>query len=127
MILHHVGYVVHDITYYQQRLNLSSPLIQVTDPVQQALISLYEKPGDSYVELIQPLNDTSPTWNFLHKQGEGLHHHCYECTEEAMWKHVTSQRMIKVMGPVSAVLFNERTVYFFVTRKMEVVEFLLPQ
>jgi methylmalonyl-CoA/ethylmalonyl-CoA epimerase len=127
MILHHVGYVVHDITYYQKLLNLPHSLIQVNDPVQQAWIALYEQPGKPYIELIQPLNESSPTWNFLQKNGEGFHHHCFECTEEAMWQHVASQRMIKVMGPVPAVLFDGRTVYFFVTRKMEIVEFLLHQ
>lgn len=125
MILHHVGYVVRDITCYQKVLNLPSPLIQVTDPMQQALIALFKQPGNPYIELIQPLNESSPTWNFLQKHGEGFHHHCYECMEEAMWQQVTSQRMIKVMGPVPAVLFDGRTVYFFVTRKMEIVEFLL--
>lgn len=127
MILHHVGYVVYDITSYANLLKLPSPLIQVNDLVQQALIALFEHPGNPYIELIQPMNESSPTWNFLQKQGEGYHHHCYECTEEAMWQEVALQRLIKVMGPVPAVLFEGRTVYFFVTRKMEVVEFLLSQ
>ncbi|MCX7744875.1 MAG: VOC family protein [Flavobacteriales bacterium] len=125
MILHHVGYVVHDITTYANVLKLSSPLMHVNDPVQQAFIALYDQPGKAYIELVQPQNESSPTWNFLIKKGEGIHHACYECSEEQMWEYVKVQRMIKVMGPVPAVLFGGRTVYFFVSRKMKIIEFLL--
>lgn len=125
MNLHHEGYVVSDITTYASKLKLSSPLIRITDPVQLAHIALFEGSGKVYTELIQPFHESSPTWNFLQKKGEGFHHHCYECSEEQMWEYASSHRLIKVMGPVGAVLFDGRTVYFFVTRKGEVTEFLI--
>lgn len=125
MNLHHHGYVVFDITAFASTLKLSTPLMLVIDPVQQANIALFEGSGKVFTELVQPLHQSSPTWNFLQKKGEGLHHHCYECTEKQMWEYAAAKRLIKVMGPVPAVLFNGRTVYFFVTRKGELVEFLI--
>jgi methylmalonyl-CoA/ethylmalonyl-CoA epimerase len=125
MNLHHHGYVVNDITAYAIKLKLQSPLLLVTDPIQNAHIALYKGLDKVYTELIQPLSDASPTWNFLQKKGEGFHHLCYECTESEMWEYAAAQRLIKVMGPVPAVLFDGRTVYFFVNRKSEVTEFLI--
>ena len=35
-------------------------------------------PGDSEVELLEPLRPTTPVGRFLAKRGEGLHHLCFE-------------------------------------------------
>ncbi len=125
MKLHHYGYVVWDITAYALKLQLTPALQWITDPIQQANIALFDSSGDVYTELIQPIDHSSPTWNFLQKNGEGFHHHCYECSEKQMWQYAAAHRLIKVMGPVPAMLFGGRTVYFFVTRKGKVTEFLI--
>ena len=39
----------------------------VFDPIQDARLCLYENYGSSYLELIQPLSENSPTWNQLNK------------------------------------------------------------
>ena len=50
---------------------------ELFDPVQNSNMSLYLNFTDSLIELIQPLNEESFTYNFLKKNGSSYNHLCY--------------------------------------------------
>lgn len=126
MKLHHIGFVVNSIDKFEKNLLFESKIYEVEDPVQHSKLSLYKNYSSSYIELIEPLNEDAFTFNFLKKNGEGWHHLCYEADSiEEMDVLVNKMNFIKVLGPVPALLFNNRNVYFYYTRNKSIVEFLL--
>ena len=126
MKLHHIGYVVKDIAQYEKNLIFEKKIRELFDPVQNSNMALYLNFTDSLIELIQPLNEESFTYNFLQKNGSSYHHLCYEISSESELKDlVNSQKLIKVKGPVPAILFDGRMVWFFYSRNKQIVEFVL--
>ena len=126
MKLHHIGYVVKDIAQYEKNLIFEKKIKELFDPVQNSNMALYLNFTDSLIELIQPLNEESFTYNFLQKNGSSYHHLCYEISSESELKElIDSQKLIKVKGPVPAILFDGRMVWFFYSRNKQIVEFVL--
>ena len=126
MKLHHIGYVVKDIAQYEKNLIFEKKIKELFDPVQNSNMALYLNFTDSLIELIQPLNEESFTYNFLQKNGSSYHHLCYEISSEPELKElVDSQKLIKVKGPIPAILFDGRMVWFFYSRNKQIVEFVL--
>lgn len=123
--VHHVGYLVRDIERFAASLPGLTLKNLVEDPLQNAKLALYGVGDGSYVELIQPLSSTAFTWAHLNRNGEGLHHVCYEGIPlDALDRVLKEHRMIKVRGPMHAILFG-RDVVFAVTRQRSIIEFLL--
>jgi methylmalonyl-CoA/ethylmalonyl-CoA epimerase len=123
--LHHVGYVVDNIESYKKSFVGMDIIKAVHDPLQNANIELLTVGHGSCIELVQPLGPQAFTWNFLNKNGSGLHHVCYEGyslneIEELILKH----RMLKLRGPLPAILFG-RDVIFAMSRSRAIVEFIL--
>ena len=126
MKLHHIGYVVKDIVQYEKNLIFEKKIKELFDPVQNSNMALYQNFTDSFIELIQPLNAESFTYNFLQKNGSSYHHLCYEVGSETELKEVVGeQKLIMVKGPIPAILFDGRTVWFYYSRNKQIVEFVL--
>jgi methylmalonyl-CoA/ethylmalonyl-CoA epimerase len=125
MQVHHVGYVVRDIDGFAASLPGLVLENEVEDPLQNARLSVYRVGGASRIELIQPHGPGAFTWAYLEKNGDGPHHICYagiaaNALDDVLAKH----RMMKIRGPMPAVLFG-REVVFAVTRQRAIVEFML--
>jgi hypothetical protein len=126
MKLHHTGFVVKDIDKYAKNHPLGECVAQIIDPVQHAKLALYSNHSEVLVELIQPFNELSFTWNALNKNGNHFHHFCYTVkTFSAAEKYASDFKMIKVLGPLPAVLFGGLEVVFYYSRNQQVVEFLI--
>ncbi len=78
--INHVAIVVHDldaaIRTYQDQLGLtvSKRLVMPEQEVEIAFLPA----GESAIELISPITETSGVAKYLAKRGEGLHHICLE-------------------------------------------------
>jgi methylmalonyl-CoA epimerase len=78
--VHHVAIVVRSIDAaletYRERLGLTVELVLPieSDRVVIAFLGI----GESKVELVQPLDDTTSVARFLEGRGEGFHHVCFE-------------------------------------------------
>lgn len=78
--IHHVGIVVRsiDVAYAFYRDILSLPVhkqdIIPDQGVKAALLTI----GASEIELLEPIDSTTGVARFLERQGEGLHHLCFE-------------------------------------------------
>lgn len=125
MQLHHTGYIVEnaaDPSLVQEGLQL---IVSVADSLQEAKICLYKTSKNEFIELVQPLNEKSPVWNFLQKKGNSFHHECYEAGLEEIEKYATENKWYKIMGPVPAVAFNNRMVLFYMNDEKKIMEFIL--
>jgi len=126
MKLHHIGYVVKDITLYEKNLLFEKKEKEIFDPLQKSQMALYTNFGSSYIELIQPLDEGSFTYNYLLKNGSMYHHLCYEVSSrEELSQIATGQKLILVKGPLPAILFDNREVWFYYSRNKQIVEFVL--
>ena len=126
MKLHHIGYVVNDIVGYENNLLFERKEKEIFDPVQNSHMALYKNFSDSYIELIHPVNEESFTYNFLQKKGSGYHHLCYEVSSIEEMKNIArEQKLILVKGPLPAILFDNREVWFYYSRNKQIVEFVI--
>lgn len=72
----HIGIAVksidHALSFYIDTLGLTLDKIETvaSEGVKVAFLSL----GESRIELLEPIDDTSPIQRFLEKRGEGIHH-----------------------------------------------------
>ncbi len=126
MKLHHIGFVVNDISKYEQLFLFEKKVKEIFDPIQNSQMALYTNFSNSFIELIQPLNEKSFTYNFMHKNGNCYHHLCYEVySNDDMNRIVRDQKLILVKGPLPALLFDNREVWFYYSRAKQILEFLI--
>ena len=124
MQIHHAGYIVHDAedtSLFQEKLHR---IASVFDPLQEATICLYRNQHDGLIELIQPLNEKSPVWNFLQKNGSRFHHHCYQGKRNEIEKYIADNQLTKIMGPLTAKIFDPSQVEFYIDKNSNITEFI---
>ncbi len=99
----------------------------VIDQVQNARLALYTHfAGDTFIELIQPLNDQAFTWKSLEKNGNHFNHFCYSVDSvEDISNFAAEKKLVPVLGPVPALLFDGKQVAFYYTRNKQIIEFLI--
>jgi len=78
--VHHVAIVVRSIgealETYRDRLGLA---VDVVLPIESdRVIIAFLGIGESKVELVQPIDDTTGVARFVERRGEGFHHVCFE-------------------------------------------------
>ena len=127
MKFHHTGLIVESISIFESKLVYEEKILEVADPLQDAKLALYKNFGDSFLELIEPLSPKAFTWNYL-KAGNAspYHHFCYEVIDDNELDQIQSKyRLIPILGPIPAKLFNDKLVAFFYTRNKMIIEFLI--
>jgi hypothetical protein len=127
MRFHHTGLIVESVSSFEAKMVYEEKLIEVFDPLQDAKLALYRNFGDSFIELIEPLSQKAFTWNFLKSRIVSPYHHfCYEVVDVVELNNIQSKyRLIPILGPIPAKLFNNELVAFFYTRNKMIVEFLI--
>lgn len=126
MKLHHLGLIIKDLDKWERYMIFEKKINDLIDPIQNSRLAFYKNFSDTYIELIQPLNDSAFTWNTLMKNGNHINHFCYFDISENQVKELTVQKnMIYISGPMPALLFDNKRVMFYYTRNREIVEFLL--
>jgi methylmalonyl-CoA/ethylmalonyl-CoA epimerase len=81
--LNHVAVLVPDLDealqFWQDKLGLNLDHIETIASMEVKIAFL--PLGESKIELVQPLSDSSGLAKFLEKRGPGLHHICLEVTD----------------------------------------------
>ena len=83
MKLDHIGFVVEKIDEFAQILKaigfgaLTRPVADYNNNVNASFVPIGGN-DDVYLEVLEPLGETSVVSNFLKKTGGGLHHLCFE-------------------------------------------------
>lgn len=123
MKIHHIGFVVKDIEKYRKNLVVDEVIKRVYDPIQKANLELINSEG-SYIELIEPTEESAFTYKFMNKGG-GYHHLCYEVENKTDALAIIAQKkMIKVLDFVYAPLLDAEVIFAY-NRNKEVVEFVV--
>lgn len=83
MKLDHIGFVVEKIDEFAEVLRamgfpeLTKPVPDYNKKVNASFTPIGEK-DETYLEILEPLDENSAISNFLKKTGGGLHHLCFE-------------------------------------------------
>ncbi|MGP8216871.1 MAG: VOC family protein [Bacteroidia bacterium] len=126
LALHHTGFIVKDIDAWEKKMIYEEKVGDVIDPNQNARLALYKNFGNIFIELIQPLSEKAFAWNSLVKSGDHFNHFCYSVNSvEEMEQNAKKYKLISVLAPLPALLFNGKKVAFYYTRNYQVVEFLI--
>lgn len=113
MKLHHIGIVVPkissslgEITKYIKFETIGLPL-----PVGSQKVNVcFLKAGEVFLELIEPVEENSPVFEFARKGG-GIHHICFEVKDiHGQVKEMTKKGATVLVNPV--VGFDERLIAF---------------
>ena len=121
MKIHHIGYVVKSIEKYKKNLIIDEVVKEIYDETQKANLALI-KAQNIFIELIEPTDEESFTYNFLQKGG-GYHHLCFQTSKEEAEQFIQNKKMIKVLDWVYAPLLDG-DVCFAYNRNKEIVEFV---
>jgi methylmalonyl-CoA/ethylmalonyl-CoA epimerase len=123
---HHSGFIVKEIESWEKQMIYEEKVDDVIDPMQNSRLALYKNFGNTFIELIQPLNEKAFTWKSLVKSGSHFNHFCYSIPpSDDLEKIVKKHRLILVLSPLPALLFNGKNVTFYYTRNHQIVEFLI--
>jgi methylmalonyl-CoA/ethylmalonyl-CoA epimerase len=128
--LEHVGYVVASIAEaagrYARYLQLEWDGAIVHDPLQNVRVSFLAAPvpGAPRIELVEPVDETSPVTAFL-ARGGGIHHVCYEVDSlDAELERCRAAGAALVKPPLPAVAFGGRRICWTANRDRLLVEWL---
>jgi methylmalonyl-CoA/ethylmalonyl-CoA epimerase len=126
--LDHIGYAVADIGEYLGgffgplfKPRSISPVIE--DPLQRVRVAFVTLEGGGRIELIEPIDDSSPVSSILKAGRGGLYHLCF--TADALDETIEQFRQrgcMVVSGPVPAIAFGGRKVVFLYTPQRDVIE-----
>ena len=120
MKIDHIGFVVKDIESAIERFtNVYGFIVQheaIYDPSQHVMLAMLVSSNSYQVELIQPVDKESPSYDFMEKGG-GLHHLCY-CTNdiEDSIKKIKKKGHLLIKRPVEAPLLGNRKVAFLFSK-----------
>jgi len=127
MVFHHVGIAVQSIEetakwYVGMGYSLTDT---IEDPVQNVRIAFLKKDDSPLLELVQPVDKTSPVSNILKKLGVSAYHFCYETTElQKTIEDLENQDFKILVEPVEAIAFNYRKISFLYHLDIGLIELL---
>ena len=122
---HHIGYAVHDILvtaeyYIKAGWTLSD--IQ-TDTVQNTKIVFLSKEKMPLIELVAPVDETSPIVKTLEKAGVSTYHICYEADDiQQAVAELRKQKYIPLFNPVEAVALDNRKICYLYNKSVGLIE-----
>lgn len=95
----------------------------IFDPIQNVNICWLTREGFPTVELLSPVDETSPVCKTLEKNGVTPYHTCYivENIDEAA-KKLRKDRYVMVSKPAEAVAFKGSRVAFFFNKNIGLIE-----
>ncbi len=128
MKLHHVGIVVDSIArhavHYRQYLGMEACSPVVEDPNQKVRVQFWALPGQTPVELIEPVGEDSPVQSALRKGG-GLNHLGFEVEDiDRAVRSAVDQGGICARPMMSAAAFDGRRIAFVFLRHVGLVEYI---
>ena len=122
---HHIGYAVSDITktaafYTKVGWKLSEIY---TDTIQNTYIAFLKRKGFPLVELVAPIDETSPICNTLKKVGNSTYHICYSVPDiDVAVAELRAQRYMPLFKPVEAVAIDNKKICYLMHPEVGLIE-----
>jgi methylmalonyl-CoA/ethylmalonyl-CoA epimerase len=120
MEVDHIGYVVLDMnTAVKKYTDIYGFILKddiIYDPQQHVHLGMLSSSNGYQVELIQPIDKKSPSYDFMLKGG-GFHHFCYkvENIDDSINRLKNSGHLL-ITRPVAAPLLDKRHVAFLFSK-----------
>lgn len=122
---HHIGYAVKDIEktakyYISSGWQLGNIY---ADTIQNTYIAFLYREGFPLIELVAPIDETSPICSILKKVGNSTYHVCYSVLNiEAAIAELRIQRFIPLFKPVEAVAIDNRMICYLMHPDIGLIE-----
>ena len=116
----HIGFVVDDIAVALDRYTAIYGLARqsevIFDPAQRVKLVMLSSANGYNIELIQPIDNKSPSYDYI-KKGGGFHHFCYavESMENTISRMKSCGHLL-IKRPIEAPLLEGRLVAFFYSK-----------
>jgi amino acid adenylation domain-containing protein/FkbH-like protein len=127
--LDHVGVAVADMgraqRFYQTLGYVPGEVVH--DPHQRSYVCLLRKEGVDTVELVAPVDDTSPSAGILRRGGERPYHLCFRVSNLERFRALLEEQEVpydRISEPAPAVLFGGRLVQFLFVPGVGLIELL---
>jgi len=125
--LHHLAHVVKNIQEkYEFYTNLGYTIVEgfdkpKADHEQKVIVGVIQK-DNLVIELLEPLNETSPIYTFLQKGG-GFHHLCYDVPNlDDGIRYM--KKFTRQLTPITKSVWDQRPVVFFIGNDGEIIELI---
>ena len=122
---HHIGVAVKSIEKTAEIYRRGGYFVseKIYDPVQNVNICWLTKEGMPTVELLEPVDDTSPVCKTLEKNGVTPYHTCYvvDHIDEAV-AELRKVKYVMVSTPVEAVAIHNCRVCFLFNKNVGLIE-----
>lgn len=122
---HHIGYAVKNIqltadVYIKQGWSTTETVI---DNIQNVKICFLFKNNMPLIELIEPIDEFSPTNQFLNKNGVSTYHICYKVENiiDAI-KEYRKLKFIPLFSPVEANALNNKKICYLYNSNIGLIE-----
>lgn len=128
MVIDHIAIVVRSIKEarekYENFLGFHPVTGIVPDPLQKVNVQFLANEKGERLELIEPIDETSPSMNAL-KKGGGTNHISYRCSNlDAVIEEAKKQKIKVVCPPVPGTGHDGRRIAFFVHPHLGLLEFV---
>lgn len=127
MHFHHIGVATNDIEKSKKAYAFLGYqlLFDIFDPNQKVNLCFLVKRDAPMIELVAPVDETSPVSSILKKNGTMPYHTCYEVENlDAILKSFKVNKYILVVKPIEAIAFDKRKIAFVYHPHAGLIEFL---
>lgn len=124
---HHIGVATPNIEktsklYIDAGYSMSEV---VYDPIQNVRIAFLEKENMPVIELLEPIDDSSPVSKTIYKSGVTPYHCCYEVNDitDAV-NRLKKMKYIPLSLPVEAIALSNKKICFLYNKDIGLIELL---
>jgi len=124
-IFHHIGIATPSIKetaglYIDAGYSMSEIIF---DSIQDVNISFLSKDNMPTIELLEPINETSPVLNIIKNSGVTPYHICYAVKDiEDAIKRLKQLKYIPLSSPVNAIAMYNRNICFLFNKDVGLIE-----
>lgn len=126
LVFHHIGLACRDMARDRrdhELLGYRAEGPEFADPTQR-IRGLFMTLGPMRVELLEPLDETSPLHAYL-KRGIKIYHQCFECADIESTIHALERGGARVASPPKpAVAFDGRRIAFLLLPSQMLIELI---
>ena len=122
---HHIGYAVKDIEKTAKYYTASGWQFGevYTDTIQNTYIAFLTREGFPMIELVAPIDETSPICNTLKKVGNATYHVCYSVPDlNTAVVELRAQRFMPLFKPVEAVAIDNKKICYLMHPDVGLIE-----
>lgn len=123
--IHHIGYAVNDIDKAKKEFidGGFSVTDTVIEPIQKVYVAYAKKEGSPTIELLQPLNETSPIVKVLSKNGCTPYHICFSVPDiEAAIESLRKRKYLPLSKPLPGHGLDDALMVFMYKKEVGLIQ-----